>query len=268
MKTIKELIYQYMKTNNMTRENAASYVCQQILIDKISSSNLVDKVLLKGGVVMYNMTKNARRATRDMDFDLVRYDIKSEKSLGNLIKCFNKRYPEYQVIMTDHQELRQDDYHGVKLFLDIKDKSMKVAFTVDIGIHTLSAINQKTTVFEFPNCKNKLLIRTNPPEQIIAEKLYALAKIGATTKRIRDIYDIFYLLKNCKINHKICRQCLELLTHDKKHNLNDIEDVSNQINDILEDKVFAQRVDKSKLKWLDASFNVIKEEILNFLYNL
>ena len=36
---------------------------------------MAERVTLKGGIVMYNLSKNERRATRDIDFDFIRYSI-------------------------------------------------------------------------------------------------------------------------------------------------------------------------------------------------
>ena len=51
---------------------AESIVGQEIIISTISKSPFVDQVALKGGVVMYNISKDARRASRDLDFDFIR----------------------------------------------------------------------------------------------------------------------------------------------------------------------------------------------------
>lgn len=72
MKSIKELINEKRKLFNFSEIEAKNFVCQQIIINKIANSEMADKTLLKGGVVMFNMTKNVRRVTRDIDFDLVK----------------------------------------------------------------------------------------------------------------------------------------------------------------------------------------------------
>lgn len=74
MKTIAESIRYYLR-KGMTSFQAGNYVCQRIVLSKISKSPFADKVLIKGGVVMFNRTGNLRRATADLDFDFIRYDI-------------------------------------------------------------------------------------------------------------------------------------------------------------------------------------------------
>ena len=65
MKTIEEMVLQHI-SNGMTDFQAKNYVCQKIIINKISKSPMADRVLIKGGVVMFNLTKNLRRTTSDL----------------------------------------------------------------------------------------------------------------------------------------------------------------------------------------------------------
>ena len=74
MKTIKEFIEQYV-ASGFTDAQARSFTAQQIILSKIAESRYADKVLLKGGVVMYNITQEQRRSTLDLDFDFIRFDI-------------------------------------------------------------------------------------------------------------------------------------------------------------------------------------------------
>lgn len=59
----------------MSLGDARNVVAEEILLKKIASSELAEHVALKGGIVMYNLTKNERRVTKDLDFDLIRYSI-------------------------------------------------------------------------------------------------------------------------------------------------------------------------------------------------
>lgn len=64
--------------------NAEARLCQDILLKAISDSSLNKNVTIKGGVVMRNLSKSARRATQDVDLDFIRYSISDE--FGNFIE--------------------------------------------------------------------------------------------------------------------------------------------------------------------------------------
>lgn len=167
----------------MTINQAESIVCQEIILNKISNSPLTDSVLIKGGVVMFNLTKNIRRSTEDLDFDLLRYDI-SESSIRQFIKILNKSNPNYHVSLDYIKELKQDDYKGKRVYTIIEDATRKINFKLDIGVHTLLAIEQERLCFSFGE-EGDAFLRVNPPEQIFAEKAYSLAKHGPLTTRLK-----------------------------------------------------------------------------------
>ena len=63
----------------------SSKVCQDILLAKISKSSLNRNITIKGGVVMHNISKDNRRATRDLDLDFIKYSL-DDKSMKNFIE--------------------------------------------------------------------------------------------------------------------------------------------------------------------------------------
>ena len=67
---------------------AEARVCQDIVLKAISESSLSRNVTIKGGVVMRSITGDVRRATRDLDFDFIKYSI-DEKSVLDFIGKLN-----------------------------------------------------------------------------------------------------------------------------------------------------------------------------------
>ena len=55
--------------------DASSKVCQDVILSKIAKSPLSKHVTIKGGVVIHNISNDARRATRDIDLDFIRYSL-------------------------------------------------------------------------------------------------------------------------------------------------------------------------------------------------
>ena len=64
---IYELVEQ-AKSEGYNEANAESKVCQDIILNLISHSNLNRNITIKGGVVMRSLSKNSRRATQDIDY--------------------------------------------------------------------------------------------------------------------------------------------------------------------------------------------------------
>ena len=64
-----------IKKDGYSEANAEAKLCQDIIIKAISQSSLNRNVTIKGGVVMRSLSKNARRATQDLDLDFIRFSI-------------------------------------------------------------------------------------------------------------------------------------------------------------------------------------------------
>lgn len=106
-KTIKDLI-EYYVSKGFTIAQARNLTAQLIILSKIEKSKYVDSVLLKGGVVMYNMTHEQRRTTTDLDFDFVRYNISNDNDIKLFVDVLNKKDSQYEVSINGKiEELHQ-----------------------------------------------------------------------------------------------------------------------------------------------------------------
>jgi len=265
MKTIEEMVVAYV-SQGMTSNQAENYVCQEIILDKISKSPMADNVLIKGGVVMFNMTQNLRRATSDLDFDFIRYDI-SDLSIKEFIKLLNKTEPRYSIKTSKIEPLRQEDYQGKRVWTVISDKSKSVKFKLDIGVHTLLAIEQKRCCFYFDN-DNQITLKINPPEQIFSEKVYSLAKHGALSTRFKDVYDLYYFINTKILDKALVKQCLELLIVKKTYNINSFSDILESISFAFNDEQYIKRFKSSKDKWIEVDDRKVIKTILDYLYSI
>lgn len=253
-----------------TNEIAESIVGQEVIIEAISLSSMTDRVLLKGGIVMYNLTSNARRATRDLDFDLIRYDISKDSNIDLFIELLNKSHPSYRIkrvgkITTLHQE----DYQGKRTYVEIKDKTYSFTIKLDIGIHTLFAIEQQSIEFEIVSDNKKLSLLANPIEQLVGEKLYSLAKHGVLSTRYKDVFDIYYLVEIYKIDKELLKKCLSLLIEYGKSNVKDLFDLCNRIEQVFDNKIWYERFITSDQDWLDEkNYKKILETIVSYIFSL
>ena len=266
-KTIKEYIELYI-SQGFTVVQARNLTAQQILLGKIEKSKYVDNVLLKGGVVMYNITQEQRRTTSDLDLDFIRYDISSDESIRLFVDILNRKDTRYNVkIVGKIDNLKQQDYHGKRVRLVISDNTESIKFKIDIGVHTLLGINQSRMCFSFSGDK-ELFLLVNPPEQIFSEKLLSLAKIGPVSTRYKDIDDMYYLLTHDMLNINVLRKCLELLTINKLNDINDPLNAINRFTECLENVFFEKNYYESYNSWLDEEYEVIKNTLIDFLYKV
>ena len=75
---IYELVNKYIEAG-YSEEDAIPKVAQDIILLKIGNSKYHKNITVKGGVVMHNISKDMRRATRDMDIDFIKYSLDYEE---------------------------------------------------------------------------------------------------------------------------------------------------------------------------------------------
>ena len=82
------LIKKY-KENGYEDQEAIAKLSQDIILLKISKSKYKEHITIKGGVVMHNISKDKRRATRDIDIDFIKYSLDDE-SIKTFINNLNE----------------------------------------------------------------------------------------------------------------------------------------------------------------------------------
>ena len=82
MINIKELAVK-IKEQEYNEEQLEAKLCQDIILYLISKSRFKYNITIKGGVVIHSISKDIRRATRDLDLDFIKYSLEDES-----IRCF------------------------------------------------------------------------------------------------------------------------------------------------------------------------------------
>ena len=247
----------------MTTNQAQNYACQRIILEKIKKSPFAEKITIKGGVVMFNLTKNLRRATMDLDFDFVRYGI-SEQSIHSFVNALNHYDTRYRILVVGMKALHHEDYRGKRVLLLIEDYSESLPFKLDIGVHTLTTIEQEKMCFRLANEGDAVALLANPPEQIFAEKAYSLAKHGSFSRRFKDVFDMFFLIEQCELNRSLVQKCLDLLTLNQGPRVTRTI-VCELVQDTLSDPTFLGHLSNARERWLDVGVKEIAERIIEFL---
>lgn len=135
-----------IKQDGYSEANAEAKLCQDIIIKAISQSSLNRNVSIKGGVVMRSLSKNARRATQDLDLDFIKYSI-SEESIRTFIKKLNCIDGLIMQMSGSIEELKHQDYKGKRIDIVISDDFGNVlSLKMDIGVHKDLDIDRKSIV--------------------------------------------------------------------------------------------------------------------------
>ena len=263
---LQELMDAYHE-EGLTRELAAARVCQDIVLKAIAEGPLSRNVTIKGGVVMRSLTKNNRRATRDIDLDFIHYSL-DDFSIREFVKRLNC-IDGIQIYMDDEiTELKHQDYHGKSIEVKIVDEyGNSVKSKIDIGVHKHMEIDQDEYCFDVCMDDDGATLLKNTVEQSFVEKLRSLLKFGANSRRYRDIYDMSYL-KNVASDGKMADMIRILIFDAAEMYENTMDDIVKRLSNIFKDEQYLSRVSGSRQRWIDNDIHEITKGIISYLENI
>jgi hypothetical protein len=266
MINIRDMVFE-MQNLGYELDDARARVCQDIVLKAIAESSLSRNVTIKGGVVMRSLTGNIRRATQDMDIDFIRYSL-SDESIDGFIKRINCLDGVQIVRKGNIEELRQQDYNGKRVFVDITDEiGNTIESKIDLGVHKHLEIEQEEYCFDIGFDDEGASLLINSREQMFTEKLRSLLKFSTFSTRYKDIYDMYYQCDKVNLDRlKICFHTY--IFDDPGMRENNIEAIVKRVKFTFKDRTYRRRVDSSDKRWLDTDIQEIFDSITAFLDSL
>lgn len=261
-----ELVNLYIK-EGYEQANAIAKVSQDVILLKISKCSLNRNVTIKGGVVMHSISKDKRRATRDMDFDFIKYSLGDES-----IKKFIKKLADVEdgvsiSINGNIEELHHQDYDGKRVYITLIDENnYRINSKLDIGVQKDFDIEQEEYCFDLNVIKESATLFVNSPEQMFAEKLKSLIRFAYTSTRYKDVYDFYYLINYGNLNKKKLKKYIrKIIFDDNSIKAKNFYDIYKMLNQIFNNKRFISNLKNIKINWLDIPSDVAIKGILDYI---
>jgi len=171
--------------------------CFERFLYRLGVSQLSDRFILKGAMLLRAWSDQPYRATRDLDllrrgdgsFDAIRDDIRSV--------CAAPVVPdavEYDVDSLEIEAIRADDeYAGARATLPARCGSARLMLQIDIGVG--DAVWPAARRCVYPTLLDFAApeILAYPREAVVAEKFEAMVVLGDRNSRIKDFFDLYYL---------------------------------------------------------------------------
>ncbi len=254
------------RKERLTTTKAKIKVCQDILFKKIASSELKEKITLKGGAVMYQITGKKRTPTKDSDFDVIKMAL-NLATIDYIVECLNESQDFKKISVSLKKNSidinDNDDYYSFRFILEFSDRVNTVfELSIDIGVHKFIEIQQETVVFDIMNNGSKVSMKVNPPEQMIIEKTTSILKHGLANSRMRDIYDIFWLINNRVIDQAKLKECVTLIILEQKK-AESITNYKEKLVNYYRNKLVLKNL-KRTTNWTEEKEEKILENIIKF----
>ena len=256
-----------LKAEGYADAPARAKLAHDIVLKAMETCGFARKITIKGGVVMSSITGDIRRATMDMDVDFVRYGL-TDANVDRLIQrlnCIDGVKIERSGAIAN---LRHQNYHGKRVYLNITDSAGTVISTkLDIGVHVHRQMIQKSMRFAIVLDDNSATLPTNSNEQMFAEKLKGLLRLGARSSRQKDVFDLCYLAN--VVDRDVLRRFIALLVFtDEGMRENDFASIRNRVRRIFGSSTFIHKLTGASANWMNEPPRKVIEKILSFLDTL
>lgn len=256
-----------VKSEGYSEANAQARVCQDMILYGISKGSLSQNVTIKGGVVMRNVSKSARRATQDIDLDFIRYSI-ADDSIQEFIKRLHLVDGIQISLKLPIIELNHKDYRGKRVFVEITDEYGNfLESKIDIGVHKELDVAQEEYCFDICFQEDGASLLMNSKEQIITEKLKSFLRFGTRSTRYKDVFDICYLAESAD-KDKLRQYIQRYIYEDSSLPVEDINEIIRRIERVFTNTGFIKEIHKSKKNWMDISTEEALQRNIEFVKSL
>lgn len=192
---------------------------------RMSKSEFAEEFILKGALLLRSAGISEIRPTRDID--LSRETAQSIELLEQMAKdCCQVEVEEDGLLFDPDtvagEEIREEQaYKGVRIKFQGKLGNAKIPMQIDIGFGDV--VSPSPLWVEYPVLLNgespNLLAYTL--ESAIAEKYQAMVYLDMANSRMKDFYDIWYLMNNQNFEGSALQKAVELTFQRRKTELPD-----------------------------------------------
>lgn len=220
-----------IKNNITTNEVLQNYMFERVL-ERISNSKYKNNFILKGGLLLSSIMGIDTRTTIDMDTCIKGLDLTDEqmyKVLEEILSIEIGDRVEFE-IKNSEQIREEDDYGGIKYNIIAIFENIRVNLSIDIA--TGDIITPKEIEYEYKMIfeDRSLNIMTYNIETIIAEKFQTVISRNVLNSRMKDYYDLYYLLTYKEFSKDNLKDAIVNTFIKRETDIHDIDAQLNKIN--------------------------------------
>lgn len=233
------------------------------VLERISISKYKNNFILKGGLLLSSIMGIDTRTTIDMDTCIKGLDLTDEqmyKVLQEILNIDVEDRVEFKI--KNSEPIREDDdYGGIKYNILAIFENIRVNLSIDIA--TGDIITPKEIEYEYKMIfeDRSLNIMVYNIETIIAEKFQTVISRNVLNSRMKDYYDLYYLLTYKEFS-KDTLKTATINTFKKRET--DINEIDKQLDKINKSD-FVKELWTSYTKKYQYAKNIQFEDIMNIM---
>lgn len=220
--SIRARLYDHAKNNRMDFDSVVLRFMQERFLYRLSQSPYKNHFILKGGLLLLISKVGIGRPT--LDIDLLGYKISGDaEKIGTVIReIVSLEHPDGIVFdekMVQLETIKEGAlYQRLRVKIPTQLDTIKRTIQIDIGFGDI--VTPEPIEKEYPTLLDytAAMIMTYPMETVIAEKWQAIVSLGIASSRMKDYYDVWFLLQQSFINNALLKQALRR-TFEHRHTL-------------------------------------------------
>ena len=186
---------------------------QERLIYRLSVSEFCDHFCLKGGALLYALAQEKSRPTLDIDLLGMKLNP-AQIHIKNIFTEICQNSEEQDGVTFDIQSLstseitKDDKYSGVRIKVEAFLGKMRHYLQIDIGFGDI--VIPKPILMVYPTLlpMNEPRIWAYSIESVIAEKFEAMIDLAENNSRMKDFYDVCYLIQSDTFQKDILQEAI------------------------------------------------------------
>ena len=196
--SVRARLLAYAKSKGLAFELVLTRYALERLLDRLSRSPYRERFVLKGGMLVMIWFDNPLRGTRDLD--LLGF---GDPAADGLRAAFAEimAMPAVDPLAFDAASLAiapirdADQYGGFRVKTTAALANARIPVVVDVAFG--DAIEPAPLLIEYPVLLDGVppKVRAYAPETVIAEKFQAMVSLGRANSRMKDLYDVWSLLR-------------------------------------------------------------------------
>ncbi len=211
--SIRQRLLNYTKSSGQDFNQVLLRFANERLLYRLGKSEYADRFLLKGATLflVWNESK-PHRPTRDVDLLGFGPEDQGElrKVFGGLCLMAEEDGMEYDASTIAVNAIREDQrYGGLRVELKGKLHGARVHLQIDVGYGDV--VTPGAEEIEVPEILQGLgapRLKGYPVYTVIAEKFEAMVQLGMTNSRMKDFYDVDFLLGKFELEEAVLKEAV------------------------------------------------------------
>ena len=186
------------KTEGISFQQLLNLFFQEEFISRLAQSDYRERLILKGGFLLYSISDFTTRPTVDADY-LLKNHSNEPDSVEELVRSIIDQKSDDKLMDIEIRSVEPihelKEYHGIRVNLIGHMGKTRTPFSIDFGVgDTIVPAPLARTLPVLLNGFEKPTILTYSFESIISEKFDAIVRFMESSGRMKDFYDIYYLV--------------------------------------------------------------------------